>query len=234
MASALLATGCGKSDEDESGRLEKKAREDAEAARARAEAEEAARARAGELRARGEDLKDRASSSVEDTLSGIEDRLSAIEDRASALRDQAAALSDRGEELGRSALELIRPYATGGMDHIENLIVDGKTNAVQAAKLAAVVAPAIADGVGFRPIYIDLTGEDAKESLDRAIGKMPRVEVVDGLTVGFRPFTKRQFLVAWRQGDRLVGFVYTSLVDVAIGHVVEQAPRLISLASAIL
>ena len=90
-------------------------------------------------------------------------------------------------------------------------------------------APIIADGVGFRPIYIELDGQNDREAIDRAIGNMPRVEVIDGLTVGFRAFTKRQFLVVWRRDDRLVGFVYTSLIDVAIEHVVEQAPRIIGL-----
>ncbi len=228
VISMALSTGCGKSDEAEKKQpeptLEEQVREAAHDVRDRA-------------RDGAEEVRDQArehARDIRDRVGSLRDRAAALEDRAKSLTGEAAALQDRAKDLGRDAIDTIRPYAKTGAGGIENLIVAGKTNAVAAAKLAASVAPAIADGVGFHPIYIDLGGEDEQKALDRAIGNMPRVEVIDGLTVGFRAFTKRQFLVVWRREARLIGFVYTSLLDVAIGHVVEQAPRLISLAGKVL
>jgi hypothetical protein len=239
VISMALSTGCGKSDEGKKKQSDPTLEEEVREAvhdvrdRARARAEEArARAREG-----AEEVRDQArehAREIRERAGSLRDRAAALEDRAKSLTGEAAALRDRAKDLGRDAIDTIRPYAKTGAGGIENLIVAGKTNAVEAAKLAASVAPAIADGVGFLPIYIDLGGENEQQAMDRAIGNMPRVEVIDGLTVGFRAFTKRQFLVVWRQGARLIGFVYTSLLDVAIGHVVEQAPRLISLAGKVL
>jgi len=220
-----LCVGCGRSDN----RADKKKPEPT--------LEEEAREAARDVRNRAEGGLDVVRSEARDKMHAAREQVGRLGDRASALKDRAAAVHERAsaleqklENTGLDAIEFLRPYAEKGKGGIEELIVQGKVNAVAAARVVAATAPAIAEGVGFRPIYIELGGKDDQEAIDRAIGNMPRVEVIDGLTVGFRAFTKRQFLVVWRRDDRLIGFVYTSLIDVLIGHVVEQAPRLIALA----
>lgn len=191
---------------------------------------------AGDVRDRTRDGLDRLRTHARDKARAARDQAGQfregaerVRNRARALEHHALALKDQAATAGEDAVEIIRPYVQKGKGQVEELIVAGKANAVQAARLAAAAAPALADGVGFRPIYIELGDQNEQKAIDGAIGNMPRVEVIDGLTVGFRAFTKRQLLVVWRQDDRMVGFVYTSLLDVAIEHVVEQAPRLIGL-----
>jgi len=186
---------------------------------------EKARGAADEVGDRASKLAESASERAEQ----VRARDLALRDKAAALEDKAGALKDRVTSASKDAVDIVRPYAAKTKDRVENLIADGKQQAKKAGKMVVAVAPAVADGIGFRPIYIEVDQEHEKSAIDKAIGKMPKVEVIDGLTVGFRGLTKRQFLVLWRQGAHLVGFVYPSLTDILIEHVVEQAPRLIRL-----
>ena len=74
--------------------------------------------------------------------------------------------------------------------------------------------------------------------VDKAIGDMPRVEVVDGVTVGFRQMDQvdtstrvkeRGYLVMWRHENHLVGFVYRSTRTINVDQLVAETPRLIEL-----
>jgi hypothetical protein len=123
-----------------------------------------------------------------------------------------------------AAIDAIRPHAASAKDGAEGLVLRGQQKATEVARMAQAVGPVLADGVGFKPIY---QKADDPEAVDAVIGDMPRSEVIDGLTVGFKPHSKRQYLVLWRQGDHLVGFVYTSLTDIVIEQVIKRAPDLI-------
>ncbi len=70
---------------------------------------------------------------------------------------------------------------------------------------------------------------------------MPRTEVVDGLKIGFKQMDEttnthqikeRGYLVTWRDGDRLYGFVYRSKRSIDIDKLVADTPRLLRLAKA--
>ena len=72
---------------------------------------------------------------------------------------------------------------------------------------------------------------------------MPRVELIDGLSVGFkqlssvdlgRTSSESAYLVMWRQHDRLIGFVFRSRRDVALADLVREAPRLVALVRSVL
>lgn len=74
------------------------------------------------------------------------------------------------------------------------------------------------------------------EDVDAAIGDMPRTEVIDGVTVGFKQLasldtdkqlTEKAYLVLWRKDDHLVGFVYRSRKEIVLGAVVREAPALV-------
>jgi len=136
------------------------------------------------------------------------------------------------EEHARAAVEAVRPYADRAGTSVSSMIVAGEQVVDKVGQIAREVAPKVGAGLGIQIIYEKIGDAGAQAALDRAIGKMPRVEVIDGLTVGFSPQSKRQYLVVWRQGDALVGFVYTSLLDRIIDEVVAQAPRLVKLVRA--
>jgi hypothetical protein len=67
---------------------------------------------------------------------------------------------------------------------------------------------------------------------------MPRVEVIDGVTVGFRKLDaienlklhkERAFLVMWRRDHHLVGFLYRSTRTIDIEVVIKETPRLMGM-----
>ncbi len=136
---------------------------------------------------------------------------------------------DHREEHARAAVEAVRPYADRAGTSVSSIIVAGQQVVDKVGAIAREVGPKVGAGLGIQIIYEKLGDAGARAALDRAIGQMPRVEVIDGLTVGFSPQSKRQYLVVWRQGDALVGFVYTSLVDRIIDDVVARAPGLVKL-----
>ena len=214
LVAALAIAGCGKSsagdkqDDDDKSIVDK----------ARGAADDLG----SEARDRARDLADRARAEKRDLTRKAGERVGDVKDRI-------GGMLGRAEAAGDDAIAILRPYAEKSRDHAENLIVDGKQQAGKAAAIAAAVAPKVAQGVGIRPIYVEVGAGGDGAAIDAAIGRMPRVEVIDGLTVGFRALGKRQVLVAYRRDDHLVGFVYTSLTDMIIEHVIDQAPRLIPL-----
>ncbi len=139
---------------------------------------------------------------------------------------------DHREEHARAAIEAVRPYTDRAGKSVSSIIVAGEQLVDRAGDIARKVGPKVGDGLGIQIIYEKVGDAGAQAALDRAIGAMPRVEVIDGLTVGFSPQSKRQYLIVWRQGDALIGLVYTSLVDRIIDEVVAQARRLVKLVHA--
>ena len=87
------------------------------------------------------------------------------------------------------------------------------------------------------PIYQEVEDGDGAD-VDKAISDMPRVEVIDGLTIGFKQLDEtsaeavvkeRGYLVTWREGNHLIGFVYRSKKTIDLEALVAETPRIVSL-----
>ena len=91
-----------------------------------------------------------------------------------------------------------------GEASIEKALADGEQYAPTALQIASGLSSAVDSDTGFEPIYIKV--ED-KDTVDEKIGDMPKVQVVDELTIGLKRvdawdgLTKnkeRGYLVLWR------------------------------------
>ena len=143
-------------------------------------------------------------------------------------------IPDTGE-LSDDAESWIKAKAAEASDSIEDVIVEHEQMAPEAAVIGASLASAVDKDTGFEPIY---TKVDDTAEVDERIGNMPRVEVIDGLTVGIKRVdtwegltTKKErgYLIVWRDGEHLKGFVYRSRSEIDLGKVAEAAPKLIAL-----
>ncbi|MCR9164350.1 MAG: hypothetical protein ACE37F_22090 [Nannocystaceae bacterium] len=123
---------------------------------------------------------------------------------------------------------------------IEAVISEGKQIAPVAVEIAQSVSSAIDSDTAIEPIYQKIPEGEAGE-VDAAIADMPRTEVVDGLTLGFKQLDEssneksvkeRGYLITWRDGDHLYGFVYHSKRTIDVDKLVSEAPRLLALARA--
>lgn len=179
-------------------------------------------------------LRDKASSLKDTVVNKASDLKDKASETASDIKDKAKDIAGSAEDKANEALDFVKPHADKAKDKVSNLVVDGKQKAAEVAKMAEAVVPMITDGIGFHAIYQKIDGDDEKAALDKAVGDMSRVEVIDGLTVGFEVITTRQILVVWRHDDHMIGFVYTSLTDVLIRHLIDKAPGLIKLVSSVL
>ncbi|MFO0612886.1 MAG: hypothetical protein U0414_09875 [Polyangiaceae bacterium] len=135
-------------------------------------------------------------------------------------------LSDVGRSLVASAAK------TSG---IEQTVAKGAQLAPAAWEVAKVINGAVDDQTVLEPI---VEKADDPAAVDAAIGGMPRVEVFDGVHVGFRKLDdltvdksvkERAFLVLWRRDDKLVGFLYRSHREIDLDALVKAAPRLVAL-----
>ena len=68
--------------------------------------------------------------------------------------------------------------------------------------------------------------------VDAAIKGMPKTEGVDGMTIGFKDMvdmdgaerkSEAGYLVVWRRGDKLIGFVYRSKMKIDFAKLVDLA-----------
>ena len=121
---------------------------------------------------------------------------------------------------------------------IEVVVREGKQVAPVAMEIGKSVSDAIDGDTAIEPIYQSVE-EGETEKVDAAIADMPRTEVIDGLTLGFKQIDEtsnsksvkeRGYLVTWRDGDHLYGFVYRSKRTIDIDKLVSDAPRLLKLA----
>ncbi|MCH9682316.1 MAG: hypothetical protein K0V04_12835 [Deltaproteobacteria bacterium] len=126
--------------------------------------------------------------------------------------------------------------ASDASDSVESVLVKGVQLAPVAVEASKLLAEAIDRDTAIEPIFQKASADRAK--IDAAIGKMPRVEVVDDVTVGFQKMDafdgadhveQRGYLVMWRYEDHLVGFVYRSKQTVDVDALVAETPRLIAL-----
>lgn len=119
----------------------------------------------------------------------------------------------------------------------ESWVAKGVQVAPVAIEIAKVANKAVDEDTAIEPVYQKIEpGGEAK--LDESIKAMPRVELINGTTVGFKKLdsienakiTKEQaVLVLWRRGDYLVGFLYRSKKTIDLEVVIKETPRLYAL-----
>jgi hypothetical protein len=138
-------------------------------------------------------------------------------------------------ELSDSAKQWLKAQASDEST-IEGVLVKGVQLAPVALEATKVLADAVDTETAIEPIFQKVDGDTSKA--DAAIGGMPRVEVIDGLTVGFKQMDtldaskkveQRGYLVMWRHEDHLVGFVYRSTRTIDITKLIAETPRLVKL-----
>lgn len=176
---------------------------------------------------------------TKDTIDGTRQAVDAMTDEASRQADRATALYDQltdTGELSQSATTWIEARAKDQGGTMEEIIVKGTQVAPVALRVGQVLNAAVERDTAIEPIYQKVDDEQATSTIDDAIGDMPRVEVIEGLTVGIRQLDtlttdeavkERAYLVTWRQDDRLVGFVYRSTRTVDVAKLVTELPPLV-------
>lgn len=169
---------------------------------------------------------------------------SASEQTAAAARvtaEWATKMLQRGE-LTETAKAWLRKGSELSQGGIEAVLAKGQQAVPMALAIGSALAAAVDSDTMIEPIYQPVTREGVGSAeADAAIRGMTRVEVVDGVQVGFKELTsldlghrvsETAYLVVWRQGDHLVGFVFRSRRDIAIGELVGLAPKLVALVRA--
>jgi hypothetical protein len=119
----------------------------------------------------------------------------------------------------------------------ESWVAKGVQVAPVAIEIAKVANKAVDEETAIEPVYQKIEpGGEAK--LDESIKAMPRVELVNGTTVGFKKLDsienakikkEQAVLVLWRKGDYLVGFLYRSKKTIDLEVVIKETPRLYAL-----
>lgn len=139
-------------------------------------------------------------------------------------------------ELSASAKAWLASQASADDGAIEAVLVKGVQLAPVALEATKVLVDATDSETRIEPIFQKVDGDPSKT--DAAIAGMPRVEAIDGLTVGFKQMDSldaskkvehRGYLVMWRHEDHLIGFVYRSTRTIDLEKLVAEAPRLVKL-----
>ncbi|HGG57163.1 MAG TPA: hypothetical protein ENK31_05150 [Nannocystis exedens] len=198
---------------------------------------------------------DDASALAKEGAEATDKATAAVKEGSKTASEWAADLQRSSGELSATASRWIdegAARAEGSGVTIESILASGKQVAPTALEIGTSLASAVDHDRLLEPIFqrIEPAGKDGaadtlrtSERADRAIAAMPRVEVIDGLTVGFRDLTSTTtgkrvsesgYLVIWRKGDYLVGFVYRSRQTIDIERLIADAPRLIALVRAVL
>jgi hypothetical protein len=134
-------------------------------------------------------------------------------------REVGRDIADKGERVHARAVELLEPHARRFKDGIEAIVLGAEQRATVAAKIGAAAAEVVDGDTTIIPIYQGIEDAEARARVDAAIGQMPRSEVIDGLTVGFKELTdldsqrrtaESGYLVVWRRDNQLIGFIYRS------------------------
>lgn len=149
----------------------------------------------------------------------------------------------RSGQLSEAARGWLRSGAAASRDGIEALLQRGEQAVPVAIEIGRALGSAIDSDTMFEPIYQEVSGASPelaarRAEADEVIKSMPRVEVIDGLQVGFKDLTsldagrrvsEQAYLVVWRQDDHLIGFIFRSRRSVALAELVGLAPRLVGL-----
>ncbi|MEM9452574.1 MAG: hypothetical protein AAGF11_00245 [Myxococcota bacterium] len=181
--------------------------------------------------------KDAAGKAVDASTKAVHE---AVEDATEATRAGAQALVDDlrpDGELSQTAQAWLENKAKQTTEtDIETIIVAGVQLAPIALEASRVLADSVDSNTVIEPIFQKIDDDPAK--IDAAIGNMPRVEALDGVTVGFEQMDQldartsvkqRGYLVMWRHEQHLVGFVYRSTRTIDIDALVAETPRLVKL-----
>jgi hypothetical protein len=143
-----------------------------------------------------------------------------------------ADVPDTGE-LSESA----KGWVDEGGGSMGKVIATGKQVAPVALEIGKTLSSAVESDSMVEPIFQEID-EGAAPEVDKAIAEMPRTEVIDGLTVGFKQLDEmsadkvvkeRGYLVTWREGNHLIGFVYRSTSTIDVDKLVAETPRLVAL-----
>ncbi len=161
---------------------------------------------------------------------------------AKAARDWAGDLVASGK-LSETAMDWLQRGAAASGEGIEAVLKRGEQGIPVAMDIGKVLVGVVDSDTLIEPIYQEVGGGSQELAVkrteaDEAIKGMTRVEVIDGLQVGFKELSsldlghhvsEQAFLVVWRQDDRLIGFVYRSRRDIALQQLVAAAPKIIGL-----
>lgn len=141
-------------------------------------------------------------------------------------------------ELSSRAKDMLAKGATASSDGVEALLSRGQQLAPVALDIGKTLHGAIDSDVEIEPIVQKLDDPAAQAELDARIADMPRVETIDGVSVGFKDVTQwdsggreseSAYLILWRADSHLLGLVYRSHKRVNIDKLVAEAPRLVRL-----
>lgn len=152
-----------------------------------------------------------------------------VEDWWSDEAPSSGELSDRAKTLLDGALP---------ENGVEAALARGTQLAPAALEIGKAIHGAIDSDTKIEPIIQKVDDQGAQAELDAKIAGMPRVETIEGVSVGFKDMTQYDsggrtsesaYLVLWRKDDRLLGFVYHSRQRISIDKLVAEAPRLIKL-----
>jgi hypothetical protein len=161
---------------------------------------------------------------------------------ARAARDWAGGLMASGK-LSETVEGWLRRGAEASGSSIEAVLRRGEQAIPVAVEIGKTLVSAVDMDTMIEPIYQEVGGDSPELAMrraeaDEAIRGMTRVEVIDGLQVGFKELSnlelghhisEKAYLVVWRQDNRLIGFVYRSRRDVALQQLVGTAPGIIAL-----
>jgi hypothetical protein len=148
-----------------------------------------------------------------------------------------AGITDTGELSGNAAAWLKERAEVDGAT-AEKVIAKGVQVAPVALEIALVVNAAVDDDTAIEPIYQKIEGEQNEAEVDTAIASMARVEVIDGVKVGYSQLSQidaskkvdeQAYLVTWRRDDRLIGLVYRSKRTIDLDMIVKETPRLMEM-----
>jgi len=209
---------------------------------------------------------------AEDNAEATDKAAKAAKESSQAASEWAADVKKGSGELSATASTWIDEAAAKASESeaaassIESILAHGHQVAPTALEIGRSLSSAVDRETVFEPIYQPIyqpigqpigeplgegigesgdegAGAQSTEKADQAIAAMPRVEVIDGLTIGFKDLTSTTakerikesgYLVIWRTDDHLIGFVYRSRQTVDIDKLVADAPRLIALVRAAL
>ena len=161
----------------------------------------------------------------------------AIDSQRSDEDDEKPTEEENGH-LGSDTLQGLKHHAQAASDHVAHWVTRGKQITHATVEVGKVLVRAVDLDVDIEPIYQDAGDDKAQTELDNAIKSMLKLEVIDGLTVGFERIktlekmkykTGSGYLVLWRRGDKLIGFVWRSKRDVDLTILLGEAPRLMGL-----
>jgi hypothetical protein len=161
---------------------------------------------------------------------------------ARAARDWAGGLVASGQ-LSETVEGWLRRGAAASGSGIEAVLRRGEQAVSVAREIGKALVSAVDVDTMIEPIYQEVVGDSPelavrRSEADEAIRGMSRVEVIEGLQVGFKELSsvdlghhlsERAYLVVWRQDDRLIGFVYRSRRDIAMAELVDAAPKIVAL-----